>query len=106
MGSVPPSSYHRWIRATVVLFPDPLGPTIAVVLFAGMRRVKPFMTLTSCRDGYAKLMFSRTISASVKRSSSLDPVVERVGASMIVKKMDAALIALCAAVNGTETADT
>jgi hypothetical protein len=25
------SSYQRWIKATIVLFPEPEGPTIAVV---------------------------------------------------------------------------
>lgn len=45
-------SYHRSRRATHVDFPDPLAPTRAVVLPAGMESESPLRTWLSGREGY------------------------------------------------------
>jgi hypothetical protein len=88
----------------MVLLPDPLGPTMAVVAPFGITRLRFMSILTSCRVGYAKLIPSITIFSSRETSASRIPFVHGFGASMIVKNMEAALMALEAAVNGTETA--
>lgn len=46
--------YHLSMRPTMVLFPDPLAPTKAVVFFGGMLRSSPAKTGTFCRVGYEK----------------------------------------------------
>lgn len=58
-----------------MLFPDPLGPTIAVVLFAGTWRLKFFRTWTSGREGYA----NETLWSSISpwHSSGLSPSGDR-----------------------------
>jgi hypothetical protein len=126
MESVLPSSYHlemspttvpvrfgmihqRYvlIRLTVIyglLLPDPLGPTIAVVFPALKHRLKSCRILTSCRDGYAKLMFLSSMSRSMQTSGSCKPTVLGFGASIMVKNIEAALRALDAAARGTEMA--
>lgn len=38
----------------MVLFPDPLAPTKAVVFFAGILRLRSVITGTFCRVGYEK----------------------------------------------------
>lgn len=60
---LPSSSYHLSKRQTMVLFPAPDAPTIAVCFPAGKRRHKLSRTLTSALVGYAKLTFSRTMSS-------------------------------------------
>jgi hypothetical protein len=86
------------------LLPDPLGPTIAVVCPDLRRRLKSCRTLTSWRDGYAKLTLFNSRSQSIETSAPCRPVVVGFGASMILKNMDAALRALDAAAKGTEMA--
>lgn len=46
--------YHRSTKPTIVLFPEPLAPTSAVFLFAGIDREKSFRTVMSGRVGYEK----------------------------------------------------
>ena len=46
--------YHRSSNPTSVLFPLPDGPTIAVVLPAGMETLRSRNTAAPGRDGYAK----------------------------------------------------
>jgi hypothetical protein len=69
-----------------------------------MRRLKPSKTLTSCREGYAKLTCFNSISSSKETSEPLTPFVTGFGASMMVKKIEAALRAFEAAVRGTDMA--
>ena len=42
----------------IVLLPEPLAPTKAVVLLAGISRLMPFNTCVSGREGYEKERFS------------------------------------------------
>lgn len=46
-------SYQRSRSPTIVLFPEPLAPTSAVVFPSGALKVKPFRTYASGRDEYA-----------------------------------------------------
>lgn len=99
MGS-PSSSYHRSIRPTIVLFPEPEAPTIAVCFPAGKLRDRLFKTFTSCLVGYAKLTLSRTISPVQEALGGSSPLVFGCGASIMLKKTPAALAALTAAETG------
>jgi len=47
----PSNSYHRSMRDTIVLFPDPDGPTMAVILPAGNTSDTSSRTLMSGRPG-------------------------------------------------------
>lgn len=46
----------------MVLFPEPLAPTRAVVLLAGIDRVKSFRTGMPGREGYAKATLRSSMS--------------------------------------------
>lgn len=48
------TEYHLSMRPKMVLFPDPLAPTRAVVFFAGMFRLRPVKTAAFRRVGYEK----------------------------------------------------
>ena len=87
----------------MVLFPLPEGPTMAVVLPAGIRRLTPARTLISGREGYVKLTFVRTMSPSAETGSGgFFPSVDGAGRSMVAKRAVAAREERRMAVRGGE----
>ena len=88
----PSRSYHLSKSPTIVLFPLPDGPTMAVVLPAGILRFTPARAFTSGRVGYVKLTLVRTMSpfAEISSSGGFLPEVEGMGRSMVVKRVVAA----------------
>lgn len=71
----PVGEYHLSSSPTMVLFPEPLAPTSAVVLFAGMDKSRPWRTSTVGLEGYAKR--TSRISMFPRHSAGLRPLVER-----------------------------
>lgn len=84
----------------MVLFPEPEGPTMAVTLPAGMRKLRSSRTFTSGRLGYIKLTFSNTISPSIEMSGDLHVLYVVLGESMMVWKIAHASAAWEAAATG------
>jgi len=84
----------------MVLFPEPEGPTIAVILPAGKVTFNPARTFMSGRVGYVKFTFSIVISSAAETSGALDPLVSRAGRSIIAKSRSAELADLAAAERG------
>ena len=93
--------YHRSSRPTMVLFPEPEAPTIAVVLPASKCMLRLSRTLTCGLLGYANVTESRLMSSRGETSGSLRPVISGFGASMTAKKSVAALEALEILIIGT-----
>src|SRR5271154_4289938 len=54
-------SYHRSIKPTMVDFPEPLAPTMAVVFLASKSTVTSFRTFREGLAGYAKETLQRAI---------------------------------------------
>jgi hypothetical protein len=65
--------FHDLHKDNYSLFPEPLGPTIAVVCPGLKHRLKSCRTLTSWRDGYAKLMFLSSMTPSMETSGPFNP---------------------------------
>jgi len=94
--------YHLSSSPTIVLFPLPLAPTKAVVLPAGIERLKSRRTDTPRRDGYAKDKFVISILPSQLFNGGICPDSSSGSSSdflsMMLKSSDAAPAALVNAV--------
>ena len=94
-------TYHLSSRPTTVLLPLPLAPTNAVVLPAGIERLKSRSTEAPGREGYAKHRFEISILPS-QPCLGIFPVSSRGSSSdslsMTLKSSDAAAAALVNAV--------
>lgn len=97
------SSYHRSISPTIVLLPDPDGPTKAVIFPAWKRRLRLFRIFIPGLDGYAKLTLFKSISPVADTSGSFSPPLLGFGALMTVWKMAEAPAAREAAEMGAVT---
>lgn len=84
---------------TIVLFPDPEGPTRAVTFPRWKQTLKDFKTDTSGRVGYAKVTSLKTIS---DRLDTLVPSTGLRSESIIEKKDPDALTALVITINGAK----
>lgn len=62
----------------IVLLPQPLAPTRAVTLFAGMFKLIPFKTCTEGLAGYAKLTSFTSSSPAIGLSRTLSDVFEEI----------------------------
>ena len=98
------NSYQRSSRATMVLLPDPEGPTRAVVFPLTNRALKPFRTGTFARVGYEKETLSNSMSSCAETSGSARPVTTTWSESIMAKKLTEALMAFVIAIIGATRA--
>jgi hypothetical protein len=86
-----------------VLFPEPLGPTIAVTLPASNLTFNPSRICTFGRLGYEKATSSNEISASEETSGAFRPDISGTLASIVMNNSVAAVAAFPMAMMGATT---
>lgn len=93
-------SYQRSKRPTIVLFPEPLGPTNAVTRLAGKVKLKLSRTFTSGRVGYEKSTFEKLILPEMDAGNAPDTLIESMFEvrSIVLNRLSAAEAALVKAV--------
>jgi hypothetical protein len=90
---VPSKSYHRCIRETIVDFPDPDGPTMAVTFPAANRAENPSRICTFGLLGYENATLLNEMSRSAETSGSLKPDVSGTSESIVLNNSVAAVAA-------------
>lgn len=88
------------MSATIVLLPDPDGPTIAVVLPLSNRALRPMRIWVSGLEGYENCTSLKTMSPESRAAVSRSPPEAILSESIISKKEAAALAALETIISG------